>query len=202
MKGALASSRPGYDAGSVPPHGHRLRLMIVDDSMVARAVLSRMVETDGGFEIAAVAGTAEDAIEALGQVRVDVILLDLEMPGAGGLKSIPRILAAARGGEDARNGFEAARAGHFEIEQDDVDPDLAERFDRILGGAGNGGDFEPAVGFHHPAQHRAGNHRIVDDHQAQAMAVRRHGPGVIAGPRRGERALHVGRLRRRRRVGA
>jgi len=99
MKGALASSRPGYDAGSVPPHGHRLRLMIVDDSMVARAVLSRMVETDGGFEIAAVAGTAEDAIEALGQVRVDVILLDLEMPGAGGLKSIPRILAAARGAQ-------------------------------------------------------------------------------------------------------
>ena len=64
--------------------------MIVDDSMVARAVLSRMVETDGGFEIAAVAGTAEDAIEALGQVRVDVILLDLEMPGAGGQASDPR----------------------------------------------------------------------------------------------------------------
>ena len=76
-----------------------IRLMIVDDSMVARAVLSRMVESDGGFEIAAVAGTAEDAIEALGQVRVDVILLDLEMPGAGGLKSIPRILAAARGAQ-------------------------------------------------------------------------------------------------------
>jgi len=73
--------------------------MIVDDSMVARAVLSRMVETDGGFEIAAVAGTAEDAIEALGQVRVDVILLDLEMPGAGGLQSIPKILKAARGAQ-------------------------------------------------------------------------------------------------------
>ena len=98
MKGALASSRSGF-AGSVPPHGRRLRLMIVDDSMVARAVLSRMVETDGGFEIAAVAGTAEDAIEALGQVRVDVILLDLEMPGAGGLKSIPGILKAARGAQ-------------------------------------------------------------------------------------------------------
>ena len=39
--------------------------MIVDDSMVARAVLSRMVESDGQFEIVAVAGTAEDAIEAL-----------------------------------------------------------------------------------------------------------------------------------------
>jgi two-component system chemotaxis response regulator CheB len=71
--------------------------MIVDDSMIARAVLSRMVEGDGAFEIAAVAGTAEDAIEALHQVRVDIIVLDLEMPGAGGLKSIPRIIAAAAG---------------------------------------------------------------------------------------------------------
>jgi two-component system chemotaxis response regulator CheB len=71
--------------------------MIVDDSMVARAVLSRMIESDGEFEICAVAGTAEDAIDALQAVRVDVIVLDLEMPGAGGLKSIPRILAAGAG---------------------------------------------------------------------------------------------------------
>jgi two-component system chemotaxis response regulator CheB len=71
--------------------------MIVDDSMVARAVLSRMVATDGGFEIAGVAGTAEDAIAALAHVRVDIVLLDLEMPGAGGLKMLPKILRAARG---------------------------------------------------------------------------------------------------------
>ena len=71
--------------------------MIVDDSMVARAVLSRMVESDDEFEIVAVAGTAEDAIEALQSVRVDVIVLDLEMPGAGGLKSIPRIIDSAGG---------------------------------------------------------------------------------------------------------
>lgn len=71
--------------------------MLVDDSMVARAVLSRMIEVDDEFEIVAVAGTGEDAVSALGQVRVDIVLLDLEMPGAGGLKSIPAILAAARG---------------------------------------------------------------------------------------------------------
>jgi two-component system chemotaxis response regulator CheB len=71
--------------------------MIVDDSIVARAVLSRMIAADDDLEIVAVAGTAEDAIEALGQVRVDSILLDLEMPGAGGLKSIPKILEAAKG---------------------------------------------------------------------------------------------------------
>ncbi len=71
--------------------------MIVDDSTVARAVLSRMVESDPAFEITAVAGTAEDAIEALGECRVDIVILDLEMPGAGGLKSIPRIIGAAAG---------------------------------------------------------------------------------------------------------
>ncbi|WP_246450636.1 response regulator [Sphingomonas rhizophila] len=92
MKGALATSRPAGTAARRP-----IRLMIVDDSMVARAVLSRMIVADGLFEIAAVAGTGEDAVEALGQVKVDIVLLDLEMPGAGGLKSIPRILEAARG---------------------------------------------------------------------------------------------------------
>jgi two-component system chemotaxis response regulator CheB len=71
--------------------------MIVDDSMIARAVLARMIESDGGFEIAAVAGTAEDAIEALNEVRVDIVILDLEMPGAGGLQSIPKIIRAAAG---------------------------------------------------------------------------------------------------------
>ncbi len=95
MERALARSRDRHQGQR--SSRRRIRLMIVDDSMVARAVLSRMIESDDDFEIAAVAGTAEDAIEALHAVHVDVILLDLEMPGAGGLKSIPRILAAAGG---------------------------------------------------------------------------------------------------------
>jgi len=97
MSRALATSRTGTDTG--PAHRSRkaIRLMIVDDSMVARAVLSRMIDADGNFEIVGVAGTAEDAIEALGQIMVDIVLLDLEMPGVGGLKSIPKILEAAKG---------------------------------------------------------------------------------------------------------
>ena len=95
MERALARSRDRYEGP--PKTRRRIRLMIVDDSTVARAVLSRMVESDPAFEILAVAGTAEDAIEALNQVRVDIIILDLEMPGAGGLKSIPRIISAAAG---------------------------------------------------------------------------------------------------------
>ncbi|MEO7563645.1 MAG: chemotaxis-specific protein-glutamate methyltransferase CheB [Sphingomicrobium sp.] len=95
MERALANTRDRYDE----PHAIRrpLRLMIVDDSTVAQAVLARMIENDPAFEITAVAGTAEGAIEALGKVRVDVVILDLEMPGEGGLKLLPRILAAAAG---------------------------------------------------------------------------------------------------------
>lgn len=95
MERALA--RSGVRLEDPRRHKRRIRLMIVDDSIVARAVLSRMVESDDEFEIAAVAGTGEDAIEALHSVRVDTILLDLEMPGAGGLNSIPGIIAAAGG---------------------------------------------------------------------------------------------------------
>ncbi|MEO6535174.1 MAG: chemotaxis-specific protein-glutamate methyltransferase CheB [Sphingomicrobium sp.] len=71
--------------------------MLVDDSTVARAVLARMIETDPEFEISAVAGTAEAAVEALNEVRVDIVILDLEMPGQGGLKLLPKIIAAANG---------------------------------------------------------------------------------------------------------
>lgn len=93
MTSSLARSGRAYRGHDAP----RIRLMLVDDSMVARAVLSRMIEVDDEFEIVAVAGTAEDAIAALAQVRVDIVILDLEMPGAGGLKSIPAILKVARG---------------------------------------------------------------------------------------------------------
>ncbi|HVF37260.1 MAG TPA: chemotaxis-specific protein-glutamate methyltransferase CheB [Sphingomicrobium sp.] len=97
MTSALANNRAGATSEPARRSRRPIKLMIVDDSMVARAVLSRIIDADGNFEIAGVAGTAEDAVEALGQVMVDVVLLDLEMPGLGGLKSIPRILEAAKG---------------------------------------------------------------------------------------------------------
>jgi two-component system chemotaxis response regulator CheB len=95
MERALARSRDRLSDSRRT--GRKMRLMIVDDSTVARAVLSRMIASDPAFDIIAVAGTAEDAIVALGECRVDVVILDLEMPGAGGLKSIPRIIAAGAG---------------------------------------------------------------------------------------------------------
>lgn len=94
MERALATSR--HPTGPFE-HKRRIRLMIVDDSVVARAVLSRMIESDGAFEVVALAANAEDALVTLATVQVDTIILDLEMPGLGGLRSIPKIIQAANG---------------------------------------------------------------------------------------------------------
>jgi len=71
--------------------------MIVDDSEVARAVLSRMVAVHDEFEIVATAGNADEALDALKSVSVDIIILDVEMPGASGLEALPDIVRAGQG---------------------------------------------------------------------------------------------------------
>lgn len=73
-----------------------VRVMIVDDSLVARTVLSRIIEAEPDFEIVAKATTGEMAITRLAETAADVILLDLEMPGMGGMGALPRILQLAR----------------------------------------------------------------------------------------------------------
>ena len=79
------------------PAGPSIRLMIVDDSEVARAVLSRMVVVHEEFEIVATAGNAGEALDALKTVSVDIIILDVEMPGASGLEALPDIIRAGQG---------------------------------------------------------------------------------------------------------
>lgn len=86
--GAAERPQPGE-----PP----IRLMIVDDSPIARAVLSRMISNHKGFEIAALAGNAAEAIEALTTIQVDIVLLDVEMPGTSGLEALPEILQRGKG---------------------------------------------------------------------------------------------------------
>ncbi|TKD50899.1 chemotaxis-specific protein-glutamate methyltransferase CheB [Sphingomonas baiyangensis] len=73
------------------------RVLIVDDSAVARAVLTRVIDSSPGFRTAGVAADADRALAFLAVERVDIILLDLEMPGVDGLAALPDLLAAGRG---------------------------------------------------------------------------------------------------------
>ena len=74
-----------------------IRVMIVDDSQIARAVLSRMLSQHKDFEVVATAGNAAEALAALRSLWVDIVLLDVEMPGTSGLEALPDILRDGRG---------------------------------------------------------------------------------------------------------
>ncbi|MBU2588544.1 MAG: response regulator, partial [Alphaproteobacteria bacterium] len=67
--------------------------MIVDDSLTVRTVFKRMVESDPAMVIVGTASSGESALVQLKTQPADVVLLDLEMPGMGGLRALPAILA-------------------------------------------------------------------------------------------------------------
>jgi DNA-binding NarL/FixJ family response regulator len=68
-----------------------LRVFILDDHAVVRHGLASMIEGQPGFALAGQAGTAEAALDALGGGGVaDVVLVDLRLPGVGGIEFIAR----------------------------------------------------------------------------------------------------------------
>ena len=71
--------------------------MIVDDSPVARSVLQRMLAPHRDFEVVAVVGNALEALDTLAVTRVDIVLLDVQMPGRSGLEALPEILGRGQG---------------------------------------------------------------------------------------------------------
>lgn len=74
-----------------------IRVLIVDDSLVARTVLTRLLETRTELECAGAVATVDQALQFLDGRRVDIIVLDVEMPGKDGLTALPEILAASHG---------------------------------------------------------------------------------------------------------
>src|SRR5882762_4880747 len=70
-----------------------LRILIVDDEPLARARLRGMLEGLDGTALAGEAGSAEEARQALESAPVDVLLLDIQLPGVDGfelLRSLER----------------------------------------------------------------------------------------------------------------
>jgi len=58
-----------------------IRLLIADDHPIVRAGLRQIAEEDRGISVTAEAATGDEALAALKKVAVDVVLLDISMPG-------------------------------------------------------------------------------------------------------------------------
>lgn len=85
----------GQAARSAEPR--RGRILIVDDSAVARAVLARAIEGCDRLEVAGAVPTAAAALAFLRGRGVDLVILDIQMPGRDGLAALPDLLAAGDG---------------------------------------------------------------------------------------------------------
>lgn len=70
-----------------------IRVMLVDDHAVVRAGVRRLLEQDEKFTVVAEAETGERAYQIFGEHLPDITVLDLSMPGMGGMETIKRIVA-------------------------------------------------------------------------------------------------------------
>jgi two-component system invasion response regulator UvrY len=71
-----------------------IRVLIVDDHRLVRAGLARMLSKMPGIEVVGEAESGEAAVARARKDRPNVVLMDLRMPGIGGLEATRRIVAA------------------------------------------------------------------------------------------------------------
>jgi two-component system response regulator DesR len=68
-----------------------IRILLADDQTLVRVALATMLELEEDFEVVAQAGRGDDAAARAHEVRPDVALLDIEMPGLDGLAAAAAI---------------------------------------------------------------------------------------------------------------
>jgi DNA-binding NarL/FixJ family response regulator len=73
-----------------------MRILIVDDHAIVRDGLARLLATDGDHEVKPAAGGRE-ALAAAKSFRPDLTILDLNLPGLGGLELLRRLAQAGAG---------------------------------------------------------------------------------------------------------
>ena len=99
--------------------GGGIGVMLVDDHAVVRMGFRLLLEGSADIKVVAEADSGEDACRKFPEVRPDVVVMDISMPGIGGLEAIDRILArepAARilvlsAHEDAMHARRVLKAG-------------------------------------------------------------------------------------------
>ena len=121
-----------------------IRVLLADDQSLVRAGLRVLLEGEEDIEVAGEAGDGEEAVALTLAEPVDVILMDLQMPGMGGLEATRLIVSDARlpevkvviltTFETDENIFETLRAGASGFLLKDSDPAELLKAVRVVAG--------------------------------------------------------------------
>jgi len=72
-----------------------VRVLVVDDQELIRAGLAALIRATPGFDVVGEAGSGEQAVAVTAEQTVDVVLMDIRLPGMSGIAATGRILARA-----------------------------------------------------------------------------------------------------------
>ncbi|TAN56546.1 MAG: chemotaxis-specific protein-glutamate methyltransferase CheB [Rhodospirillales bacterium] len=75
------------------PARRKIRVLVVEDSLVVRELLCHIIGQDSRLELAAAVSSAEEALVLLEKTKPDVISLDIRLPGMNGLQATLEIMA-------------------------------------------------------------------------------------------------------------
>lgn len=105
--------------------GDKIRVLIVDDSLVAREMLAQILTSDPDIEVVGMSRDGEEAVETTSRLRPDLITMDIHMPKMDGLEAIERIMAftptpilvvsSSVHGEGIGRAFDALQMGALEV---------------------------------------------------------------------------------------
>jgi len=115
----------------------RLRLVVVDDEVLARERVRRLLRGQKGFEMVGAAGDGPEAVVLIRQHRPHIALLDIRLPGLNGFEVLaalgqeapPAVIFVTAHGEYASRAFEVQPIDYL------LKPFSAERFHQALGRA-------------------------------------------------------------------
>jgi DNA-binding NarL/FixJ family response regulator len=72
-----------------------IRILIVDDHPVTREGLHAALDVEDGVQVVGEAGSGEQAVEQAGELKPDIVFMDVRMPGMGGIEAAKAIREAS-----------------------------------------------------------------------------------------------------------